>query len=68
MMGRKENGWHFSARNASSEKIKEFSIADMSRELKTKTPQLWQVLLAMLAMLVSDPKRKSERAQHLVKQ
>jgi len=65
MMGRKENGWHFSARNTSPEKIREFSIMDMSRELKTKMPQLWQVLSAML---VSDPKCESERAQYLQKE
>jgi len=65
MMGRKENGWHFSARNASPEKIKEFSTTDMSRELKTQMPQLWW---ALSAMLVSDPKRKSERVQYLQKE
>src|ERR1700730_8385112 len=58
MMGRKENGWHFSARNASPERINEFSIVDMSRDLKTQTPRLWW---ALSAMLVSDPKRESER-------
>jgi hypothetical protein len=33
-MGRKANGLHFSARKASSEQIKHFSIADMSRDLQ----------------------------------
>ena len=57
MMGRKANGWHFSAQKASSEQIKGFSIADMSQDLKVHTPQLWHVLSAML---VSDPMHESQ--------
>jgi hypothetical protein len=65
MMGRKENGWHFSARNALPERINEFSIADMLRELKMQTPRLWW---ALSAMLVSNLKCKSERGQYLQKE
>jgi hypothetical protein len=63
-MGRKENGWHFSAQKASPEQIEGFSIVDMSRELKAQTPQVWQTLSAMLA---SDSVRESLRAQYLKK-
>jgi hypothetical protein len=40
-MGRKSNGWHFSAQKASSEQIEGFLIADMSQDLQVHTPQLW---------------------------
>jgi len=63
-MGRKNNGWHFSAQNASVQRIDEFSIADMSCKLKEETPHLCRMLSSML---VSDPTRESRRAQYLQK-
>ena len=61
-MGGRDNKWHFSARNASAQRIEAFSITDMSRELKEQTPHLWEMLSSML---VSDPTRESRRAQYL---
>ena len=60
-MGGRDKGWHFSARNASAQRIEAFSIADMFRELKEGCPHLWQMLSSML---VSDRRRESRRAQY----
>ena len=64
-MGARDAGWHFSARNASTERIEAFSMADMSCELKEQSPHLWQMLSSML---VSDPTRESRRAQYIQKE
>jgi len=64
-MGRRDTGWHFSACNASAQRIEAFSIANMSQELKEQSPHLWQILSSML---VSDPTRESRRAQYLWKE
>ena len=63
-MGAKDNGWHFSARHASAQKIEEFSIADMSCELKMQSPRLWEILSSML---VSDSTCESRQVQYLQK-
>jgi hypothetical protein len=60
-MGRKSNGWHFSAQKASSKQIEGFLITDMSRDLQVHTPQLWHVLSAML---VSNPTCESQQAHY----
>ena len=59
-MGRRDNGWHFSARSASAQRIEAFSMADMSHELKEQSPHLWNILSSIL---VSDRTRESRRAQ-----
>jgi hypothetical protein len=64
-MGGRDNSWHFSARNASTERIESFSIANMARHLKEQTPHLWQILSLML---VSDPIRESWQVQYLEKE
>ena len=64
-MGGRNSGWHFSARNASAQRIDTFSITDMSHELKEQSPHLWQLLSSML---VSNPTCESWRAQYLQKE
>ena len=64
-MGRRDNRWHFSAQNASAQRIEAFSMADMSHKLKEQSPHLWQILSSML---VSDFTHESRRAQYLQKE
>ena len=64
-MGGRDNGWHFSACNASAQRIEAFSMADMSHKLKEQMPHLWQMLSSML---VSDPTCELWRMQYLRKE
>ncbi|KAK7678135.1 hypothetical protein QCA50_018928 [Cerrena zonata] len=58
----KENGWHFSAKNARAEQIEAFSLAEMSRTLETKAPHTW---LLLGALLQSDQARLRKRMRSL---
>ena len=62
-MALKSSGWHFSAKNASSEQIDAFSIEGMAKTLTKQTPFLWAMLDTLLA---SDTAIEQRRAQHVV--
>jgi len=49
IMALKTSGWHFSARNASSDQIDAFSIEGMAKTLTKQTPFLWAMLETLLA-------------------
>ena len=44
----KENGWHFGARNATAQKIEDFRIDEMGRDMKGRAPRLWGLLDALM--------------------
>ncbi|KAJ7939589.1 hypothetical protein B0H13DRAFT_1568184, partial [Mycena leptocephala] len=52
---RKENGWHFVPTRAEVEKLEEFRIEDMAREMK-ETPELWD----FIGLLLSADKQSCE--------
>jgi len=54
----KKNGWHFSARRASTEQLEAFSLEDMARELMAQAPLLWDLLGTLLN---ADPHRERRR-------
>jgi hypothetical protein len=64
-MGARDTGWHFSAQNALAQKIKAFSMENMSHKLKEQSPHLWQTLSLML---VSDPTCELQQVQYLQKE
>ncbi|KAJ6518270.1 hypothetical protein C8R47DRAFT_918763, partial [Mycena vitilis] len=53
---RKENGWHFVPTRAAMEKLEEFQIEDMAREMKELSPELWD----LIGLLLSADKQSCE--------
>jgi hypothetical protein len=53
---RKENGWHFVPSRAAMEKLEEFRIEDMAREMKELSPELWD----LIGLLLSADKQSRE--------
>ncbi|KAK7050478.1 hypothetical protein R3P38DRAFT_2605107 [Favolaschia claudopus] len=49
MLCRKENGWHFAPTRAQMEKLEEFRIEDMAREMKDLCPDLWDLIGLLLS-------------------
>lgn len=60
-LANKESGWHFSARNASAEKVHAFSIQGMADQLERQAPLLWGLLGELLQ---SDPALARRRSQY----
>ncbi|KAJ7442353.1 hypothetical protein B0H11DRAFT_1749235 [Mycena galericulata] len=46
---RKENGWHFVPTRAATEKLEEFRIEDMAKEMKDLAPELWDLIGLLLS-------------------
>ncbi|KAJ7019237.1 hypothetical protein C8F04DRAFT_1323987 [Mycena alexandri] len=44
----KDNGWHFVPTRAGTEKLEEFRIEDMARDMKRLSPQLWDLIGLLL--------------------
>ncbi|KAJ6540518.1 hypothetical protein B0H19DRAFT_887061, partial [Mycena capillaripes] len=55
-LARKENGWHFVPNRAAMEKLEEFRIEDMAREMKDLSPELWD----FIGLLLSADKQSCE--------
>ncbi|KAJ6586746.1 hypothetical protein B0H10DRAFT_1925747 [Mycena sp. CBHHK59/15] len=55
-LARKENGWHFVPTRAEVEKLEEFRIEDMAREMKDLSPELWD----LIGLLLSADKQSHE--------
>ncbi|KAJ7810658.1 hypothetical protein B0H13DRAFT_1667395 [Mycena leptocephala] len=55
-LARKENGWHFVPPRAAMEKLEEFRIEDMAREMKDLSPDLWD----LIGLLLSADKQSAE--------
>ncbi|KAJ7710452.1 hypothetical protein B0H17DRAFT_1155424 [Mycena rosella] len=51
---KKENGWHFVPTRAAMEKLEDFQIEDMAREMKDISPELWD----LIGLLLSADKQK----------
>lgn len=45
----RDNGWHFGALHASAQKLQDFRIEDMAREIKRLAPELWDLLDILLS-------------------
>ena len=50
-----DNGWHFSAAQASPEQITEFRIEDMAAKLETCAPELWALVHSLLGGVSGGP-------------
>jgi hypothetical protein len=60
----KSTGLHFSAKHATTQKLKEFDILTISEQMKTLAPDLWALLSALLqADLSANTAREVKREQ-----
>ncbi|KAJ7827556.1 hypothetical protein B0H13DRAFT_2373776 [Mycena leptocephala] len=58
-LAQKENGWHFVPTRAAMDKLEEFRIEDMAREMKELSPALWD----LIGLLLSADKQSREEEE-----
>lgn len=49
LLSQKENGWHYSAFNATAEKLQNFCLKEMADKMKNLAPEFWDLLTCLLS-------------------
>ncbi|KAJ7899234.1 hypothetical protein B0H14DRAFT_3104540 [Mycena olivaceomarginata] len=69
---RKENGWHFVPSRAAMEKLEEFRIEDMAREMKELSPELWDLIglllkkFVIISMMMQSTNQQSNMLESII--